>query len=107
MWLANYFCRRRCARSVTAASVSSGRWSKRAAPAGARLARPGCLGRKPDDGAGQTLAVRVTLLHLRQQPGVRLFQAGDLALKLLLIGGGTEARLTPRLLAHQTDAGLS
>ncbi|MFF6916622.1 hypothetical protein [Streptomyces sp. NPDC012466] len=48
-----------------------------------------------------SLQLRVPLLQPRQQLGVRLFQAGDLALKLFLVGGGTEARLPPRLLAQQ------
>lgn len=40
-----------------------------------------------------SLQLRVPLLQSRQQLGVRLLQAGDLALKLFLVSGGTEARL--------------
>ncbi|MFF9810687.1 hypothetical protein ACF1G5_37295 [Streptomyces coeruleorubidus] len=52
-------------------------------------------------GCPSSLQLRVLLLQPRQQLGVRLFQTGELALKLFLIGGVTEARLRPRLPAHQ------
>jgi hypothetical protein len=124
MWLAKYLLPlvlRKISRGrvgLLGTAVKAG-GARRSAPCAAK----GYLDWKLHDRAGQTLAVRVSLLlqgpgqlavgrpgnlqlrvpllQPRQQLGVRLFQAGDLALKPFLVGGGTEARLPPCLLAHQ------